>query len=366
MQQFMGWFKSRSPNLQSAACLALGNLSRSDEASTALVQEDKIHESLIHILSDPSVTDAQLLHSALSFLKNLAIPETNKAILGELLEPGAVPRVLMIDSLPQVQFSAMSLVRLLLVNSPENVRRICAPRISDLSESSNEHTTVHDVLSVFDRTDTEPTKLEAARSIATICRVLHTSPVSPILPEWRSRNEAVIDSQGTSSTEVDGLLRTSFYKKHDLSKALLFLVTQQKWPILRSEAWFVFALLSRSQDGARLVAGALSTPEAANALSMAVTGKSAPVDEGNVQIEDITSDPAQEVAGSLPGLGLEPQQVDPKQQANIAKVDRENCLVLCTEMVKNEGGLLSTKDVTLVHSLIKQGTELLAPSKPLE
>jgi hypothetical protein len=42
----------------------------------------------------------------------------------------------------------------------------------------------------------------------------------------------------------------------------------------------------------------------------------------------------------------------------MAKVDRENCLVLCTEVVKN-GETLESEQVSRLQSLIRKGTELL-------
>ncbi|KAM5346403.1 hypothetical protein ACJ41O_009408 [Fusarium nematophilum] len=356
-QSLLKWLEGEHPNLQSAACLALGNLSRSDEVSTALVQTQQAHRPLISLLSDSAVTDAQQLHSALSFLKNLAIPAQNKPLLGDLLEPTSVPRILTIDTLPQVQFSAVSLVRLLLVNCTANVRRICAPRAGDAEEPSTQHTSVHDILALFDRSDTEPTRLEAARSVASICRVLHTTPVVEALPEWNTSEDGAVDSP----EDKDNKARSLFYAKHDLSKALSFLVTQEKWPILRSEAWFVFALMSRSSDGAQVVSRVLAVPESTDALGRAVTGQ-AP-SSNNPQVPQLEAAPSGAALAVPEGLGLEPQQVDPKQKENMTKVDRENCLVLCTEIIKNAGSNLESTQLSLLQELIRQGTELIAPGK---
>ena len=340
-QSLMKWLKEPHVILQSAACLALGNLSRSDQASTAFVQKHQAHVPLMTILSDKEITDAQLLHSALSFLKNLAIPAQNKSLLGDLLQPESVPRILNIDTLPQVQFSAVSLVRLLLVNSPDNVRRVTTPRTVEVDGSSKKYTTVHDIVSLFERSDTEPTRLEAARSVATVCRVLHTAPVDEVLSGYNSENSEVQP-------------RDLFYAEHDLSQILSFLITQEKWPILKSEAWFVFALLSRSKDGAQVVTKVLDVSGAMDALNFAVTGKTKS-DDQTPQIE--AGEP--EVPPAIPEeLALEPQQVDPKQQTNMAKVDRENCLVLCTEIVKN-GDTLESAQMSHLQSLLRQGTELL-------
>ncbi|KAM0556964.1 hypothetical protein ACHAPJ_005643 [Fusarium lateritium] len=339
-QSLLEWLRGSHAILQSAACLALGNLSRSDEASTAFVQRFQAHRPLITLLSDPSVTEAQLLHSALSFLKNLAIPAQNKPLLGDLLEPAGIPRILSIDTLPQVQFSAVSLLRLLLVNCAGNVHRVATPRTVEGEGSSDKHTTIQDIIALFGRSDTEPTRLEASRSVATVCRVLHTAPVDEVLPEW---------------TSEDGKEpRALFYAEHDLSQILSFLITQEKWPILRSEAWFVFALMSRSKDGAKVIANVLSVSGAMDALSLAVTGQAT----SNDQVPQIEAGEPEIPAGIPEGLALEPQQIDPKQKANMAKVDRENCLVLCTEIVKN-GEILESTQLNRLQNLIRQGTELL-------
>ncbi|CAM1502396.1 Fc.00g043800.m01.CDS01 [Cosmosporella sp. VM-42] len=382
--------------IRSAACLALGNLARSDERSLALAQEHNVHQPLIKLLSDPSIGDHQLLHAALSFLKNLAIPPQNKPLVGRVLQPLGIPRLLKIDTLPQVQFAAVSLTRLLLVNCPENARRVSAGRQVTETAIQEDETTVNIILSLFDRSDAEPTKLEAARSIAAICRVLHSSPVFPVLRERDPSDEDATSADGdvseedasfkkgervkADSQEVEAQLppragvalsddeesnmRDSFYKKYDLSKVLSFLVTQQKWPILRSEAWFVFALMSRSKDGASVIASILSIQEVTDALTQTITGQTVVQDSSEQkQNEAAVSTTSADAAALTGGLGLEPQQVDPKQQANIAKVDRENCLVLCTEIVKNRDSSLPTTQLALLEGLIKQGTELLVAEK---
>ncbi|KAH7157754.1 armadillo-type protein [Dactylonectria estremocensis] len=371
-QSFLAWLQGANPRLQVAACLALGNIARTDETSLALIQTLKVHLPLINTLSNPAITDTQQLHSTLSFLKNLAIPAQNKPLLGDLLEATRVPRILSLDTLPQVQFAAVSLARLLLVNCASNVRLICAPRSAEPSEQPNEHTSVHDILSLFDRADAEPTKLEAARCIASICRVFHTTPVLPLLPEWDPSQDGYVfepkeplPPASNSSDEKESQLRGLFYQKHDFTKALSFLVTQQKWPILRSEAWFVFALMSRSKDGARVIADTLAVAEATDALARAVTGQelAANNDEQAKQIESALSDATTDATGITNDLGLEPQQVDLKHQANMTRIDRENCLVLCTEIVKNSGGALTTSQLSLLQDLIRKGTEVMSQEK---
>ncbi|PNY26395.1 Uncharacterized protein TCAP_03676 [Tolypocladium capitatum] len=375
-QSFLAWIQGAHPLLQSAACLALGNLSRSDETSIALVEKDAVHVHLIRLLSDSAVGDPQLLHSALSFLKNLAIPIQNKTRLGGLLEPSCVPRIYSLDTLPQVQFAAISLTRLLLINCPPNVRRVCTPMSADPSNPDHERTTVTDIVGLFDRSDAEPTRLEASRSIAALCRVLHSTALSDVLPDWYEPDvdsqpyeplPSVQGQQANYEQTDDEERRSFFYKTHDLEKALAFLITQKKWPTLRSEAWFVFALMSRSRDGAAVVAALLLVHGTLNALTEAITGrKESESPEGaNNQIAETPGAAKADgvVASMAAGLQLEPQQVDPKQQANMAKVDRENALVLCTELLRNRESELPPPKHNLLQGLVKEGTELVVAER---
>lgn len=352
-QALWKWLEQANPHLQAAGCLALGNLARSDEQSIALVQKHQVHKPLISALSNPQVSDTQLLHSALSFLKNLAIPVQNKTILRDLLDPICVPRIYTLDTIPQVQFAAVSLTRLLLVNCPSNVQTLCAPLPADSSTASDD-TSVHGIISLFGRSDAEPTRLEAARSIAAICRALHSTSPADILPDWKP-------VEGQEAADEGILKRQAFYNKHKLSDALAFLVTQPKWPIIRSEAWFVFALMSRSKDGAAMVTSVLENQDALDALSTAITGR----EKDQASAKQIEAAPAAsgDIEALTGGLSLEPQQVDPSQKANMTKIDRENAVVLCTELLRTAAGSLPEDVSGTLHSLVKEGAELVAADK---
>ncbi|PHH89335.1 hypothetical protein CDD83_6234 [Cordyceps sp. RAO-2017] len=373
-QSLLAWVRGNNTALQSAACLALGNLSRSDETSVGLVERDSIHLPLRDLLSNPAVSDSQLLHLALSFCKNLAIPPPNKTKLGGLLEPTCIPRIFAMDTLPQVQFSAVSLTRLLLVNCPENVALICAPLSAGQADSNHDRSGVSGILSLFDRSDAEPTRLEASRCIASLCRVLHSPTFSPdVLLHSREANppkgansdesSAVEAEHGAAQDGADGAKERRFlYGKHNLSQPLAFLVTQQKWPTLRSEAWFVLALMSRSKDGAVVVDAVLQAQAATEALEQALTGRGAPA------AATLAAQAPEAVLGSshvdyaasslaMASLQLEPRQADPEQQTNVAKADRENALILATELLKNAEGWLPMPRVALLRNLVKEGTE---------
>ncbi|KAK1675445.1 GTP binding protein [Colletotrichum godetiae] len=379
------WLATTNTHLQSAACLCLGNVARSDEASYALVKSHAVHVPLTALLA--TATDTMLLHAALSFCKNLAIPSQNKPVLGDagLFSPDILPRIWFLDVNPQIQFTAVSLTRLLLVNTPTNVRRLCAPLSPDPLSPSHETTHLHRLLDMVSRTDAEHTKTEAARAAAAVCRVLHTAPIPPILPDWDPsedgyvfRPEKPLSPTAVAEAEGDGgaQRREKFYRRHPgLNKALAFLVTQTKFPVLRSEAWFVFALMCRAKDGADVVLRTLQVPGAFEALTEAVTGRTFSGEDNNTDQKTIEGAPAAggggqavvisggDNAAMVEGLGLEPQQADPSQAAGMKKVDRENGLVMVSELVRRHADELPAVRRAAFEEMLKEGGELMADEK---
>lgn len=437
-------------NLQTAACLSLGNLARSDAACITFVRDAQIHTPLINLLQRCTAGDtpnnAQLTHAALSFLKNLAIPAVNKPLLGRLLESNMLPKLWTSwgDSQPQTQFAAVSLARLLLVGCPPNVRRLCAPLSADPDSPAHDRSNLHLLTALFERSDAEPTKMEVARAVATVCRILHSSPVSPVLPEEPSYNQAHSAKRGrydnsnasiedgtihvnttssfspnsatasvlsptsptfhspqhtspvlpahssptsttSSSSASSSTRRARFYSAHDLALPLSFLIKQTRFPALRSEAWFVLALMTRAPDGARVVQAALQSFEACRALVESITGRdmadghdlllaasSSPPAEGQedgpLRVRDGQQQQQQGQQASLgiEGLGLgslEPQQVDAATQASMARIDRENGLCMVAELVRNHASDLLPLRKNIYEQLLLTGGELVLHSR---
>ncbi|KAK2602017.1 hypothetical protein QQS21_004443 [Conoideocrella luteorostrata] len=356
-QSLLAWMRINNSSLRAAACLALGNISRSDEASVALVETYQAHEPLTKLLSDPAVTDTQFLHAACSFLKNLAIPTGNKPQLKDLLEPRCIPRLYSLDTLPQIQFAAVSLTRLLLLSCPLNVQQVCASPVDAnspavQSQPSGQQTTANGIISLFGRTDAEPTRLEAARCVASICRVLHAAPASETLPK------AYVSATAIASLPDDEKSRSNFYAEHSVEKPLRFLIMQDKWPALRSEAWFVFALMSRSKDGAGVVLSVLDDKAAEAILTETITWRKLKK-EGIAATNEqhMVSDSTEELTTGTSSLQLEPQQVNPQQKASMAKVDAENALILCTELVKMVAHELAPEKLAMLQALVRDGTQ---------
>lgn len=436
LQTLQGWLRGppELATLQSAACLALGNVARSDATCETLVGGAAIHEPLIGLLarctgSDTAAAAAtttttsppnpQLTHAVISFLKNLAIPAANKPALGRLLEPGLLPKLWSTwgDTQPQSQFAAVSLGRLLLVGCPPNVGRLCAPLSdNDTGAASGGHhhtrrTNLHELLGLFNRSDVEPTKTEVARAVANVCRTLHSAPVESVLSEeWEEAPPPTSTSaeergeDNTTATEDPSspfeTRRANFYAAHNpsLPTALSLLLTQSRFPALRSEAWFVLALISRrSTSGARTARAALEPVGACRALVEAVTGRQ-DVSDGddlllaassssspsqNAEVQDVLSNStgpvvtaAQQqgqvatlggVGDGMAGLGLgdlQPRQVDPVARAGMARVDRENALCLVAELVRDGAAAeLGTERRAVYERLLVTGGELVLNSR---
>ncbi|KAK7991601.1 armadillo-type fold domain-containing protein, partial [Apiospora saccharicola] len=353
---------SKSVRLQSAACLALGNVARSDETCIDFVQKSEIHTALAAVVADGSVTDAQLLHGAVSFLKNLAIPAVNKEPIGAagLLEPGSLLRVWEMYAAVPVQFAAVSLARLLMVSCPSNVRKVCA---SHEGAEDGKKTLLQQIAAVFKRSDEEPTKTEAARGVAAALRVLHSSSdVSSILT---SSSSAVDSSTGEGKEETSEALLADFYAAHEtIPDALAYLGVQKKFPILLSELWFVLALMSRSAEGAQCCARALQQTELARALLETITGRDILAERqavtGTTPAIEATAEPTpaateaggevQKIEMGMGALGLgsfEPQQIDATKKADLSRMDRENGLVLVTELLQRCADKLTNEDLFL-------------------
>ncbi|KAF3761649.1 ARM repeat-containing protein, partial [Cryphonectria parasitica EP155] len=350
-------------NLQTASCLALGNLARSDATCVTLVRDAQIHQPLLGLLArcigGEAPPNAQLTHAVLSFLKNLAIPAVNKPQLGRLLEPNMLPKLWSTsgDSQPQTQFAAVSLARLLLVGCPPNVRRLCAPLSPDPDSPAHDRSNLHVLTALFERSDAEPTKMEVARAVATVCRILHSTPVSPVLPD-DVPSTAATHSTKRVKRESASTRRARFYNAHDLALPLSFLIKQTRFPALRSEAWFVLALMCRAPDGARVVQTALQSFEACRALVESVTGRDM-ADGHDLLLAASSSPPAE---GQEDGLGLgslEPQQVDAATQANMARIDRENGLCMVAELLKNHSHDLLPLRKNIYEQLLLTGGELV-------
>lgn len=335
------WLSSPQLQLQVCACIMLGNLARSDATCEEFVHTSKVHIPLIAVLTNAN--DSQLLHAALGFLKNLALPVKNKEALGDAGIFDALPRLWLLDTLQQIQFSSISLARQLINSTYENVRKICRRLTDDEDSPANMRSKLSLLIALFERTDVEPIKMEIARLITAVCRVFNSQPFE--------------------SPERMVQIRRNFFDMHpDVGRPLGFMVSQTKWPVVRSEGWFVFALMARFEEGAQCISDMMQDVTVFQPLVELLTGQNL------VDYKPIAS-PSSEASGSTPGSralsgttleGQTPESVKPHAQAaEMARIDRENALVLISELLKNRGSEMAVMRRTLFEDLLQGGGEIV-------
>ncbi|KAG0649906.1 hypothetical protein D0Z07_3693 [Hyphodiscus hymeniophilus] len=337
------WLSSPQLQLQVCACIMLGNLARSDEACEEFVHTSQVHKPLITVLSN--ATDSQVLHAALGFLKNLALPLKNKEALAEAGIFEVLPRLWLLDTLQEIQFSSISLARQLIVGTFKNVRQI-VKRLSDDEDSpAHMRSNLSLLIALFDRTDVEPIKMEISRLITAVCRVFNTY-------------------EGYAPEEMERIRKKFFTMHPDVGKPLGFMVSQTKWPVVRSEGWFVFAIMARHPEGAQCISDVMQDIAVFQPLVELLTGKTflGDLPISSPSPEDSAIPPGSASVEGLPWLGSTPESAKSpgsEQEAEMARIDRENALVLISELLKNRGSEMALMRRTLFEALLKGGGDLL-------
>lgn len=223
------WLSSTDDQLQICSCVMLGNLARSDEVCQLMVQELKIHEDLIAILKGEA--RGAVLHSALGFLKNLAIAGNNRLYLGAAGIIPVLSRLWNYETVPQVQFAATSIARQMVISSIENITLLLETFSENHTNPSQESTYLSLLLLLFKKSDSVPIKTEIGRLVASICRTL--------VPKARAQDLLAVS-----------LLDRLFTMHEDVAFPVGGMIVQSQWPVVRSEGWFALALMAFSNQGA--------------------------------------------------------------------------------------------------------------------
>ncbi|KAL4787528.1 armadillo-type protein [Aspergillus varians] len=310
-QTLKSWLKIPEGELQICACIMLGNLARSDEVCVAMVKDLKIHEELIAVLN--SKARGATLHSALGFLKNLAIANDNRLSIGEAGTISAVARLWAYETVPQVQLAAISITRQLVISSIENISRLMEPAVipsgekeNDGNASAHEQTYLSLLLAVFDKTDSTPMKTEIGRITASLCRTL--------VPKSRTSEQ--------SYSSVDSLLDCLLTRHEGIARPIGAMVTQTQWPVVRSEGWFAFALMASTKAGAEAVISGLQKIDGLSLI------------EQTLSAEEPTSD----------------DETDKVQW----RKDRDNIVVLVQELLKNEPDTIGASWSSIMQDLMSR------------
>ncbi|KAL4869336.1 hypothetical protein BDV12DRAFT_83560 [Aspergillus spectabilis] len=261
-QTLKSWVTNPENQLQICACIMLGNLARSDEVCVAMVRELQIHKELIAVLK----TDARgaVLHSALGFLKNLAIASGNRLRLGEAGIIPAIARLWGYETVPQVQLAATSIARQLVISSVENISRILESVVSLPEEKESDNidndsgkTYLSLLLALFQKTDSTPIKTEIGRTVASLYRTL--------VPKSKASEQ--------DDPSVHSLLDRLFTRHEGIALPLGAMVTQTQWPVVRSEGWFALALMASTKPGAEAVIHGLQEIEGFSLIEQTLTAE---------------------------------------------------------------------------------------------
>ncbi|KAL9602780.1 MAG: hypothetical protein Q9219_001623 [cf. Caloplaca sp. 3 TL-2023] len=299
------WLSSRHEQLRISSCLVLGNLARSDSICLHMVSRLALHEKLLELLHDQS--NMQDAYAALGFLRNLALPTENKEIIGTQQSVETISTFWSQDLHPQVQHASVSLLRQLMNKCIGNVRWLLESLSPDQDSPAHEKTYMSLLLLLFGRTDDVSTKVEIGRTVATICRCIASS------------------SQGLPAGSTSAILHRLYGMHADIARPLAMMVSQSRFPIIRSEGWFALALMARSREGSAAVSEALQQMEVFGALVTTITGQ--PTNGQAFERGDTSNT---RLSGSSTG-----SETRSEQEVEMQAKDRENALVLVSEMLKN-------------------------------
>ncbi|KAL7269787.1 hypothetical protein RUND412_007535 [Rhizina undulata] len=246
-----------------AACLILGNVGRSDEICTKLVQKFRLQDELYKIIRKTikryndtreefkrtrggldkgdgkdgkeaeGAVAVGVLHAAAGVLKNLAIPQGNKEILGEEIL-AVVEEIVAMEGVGvgQVWYSAVGMGRLVCADCLVNVKRLLGVNSEDPSKNNDTRPILSSLLRVYPKADEVPIKTEIARTIARAIRTINTETIS--------------------SAEKSSLKRALF-SHESIARPLWDLVLQDKWPAVHLEGWLSLALAANSPEGATII-----------------------------------------------------------------------------------------------------------------
>ena len=311
-EKLMHWLAAPQTQLQQCSCIILGNLACSDEICTTMVANSNIVRGLFAILRSSS--DSQLIHAALGYLRNLALPEDNKNALGAAGAIELLNRFWTSDPLPQISHLAAGVVRQLVNGSLANVRKLLSSLSSDKDSPAFSRTYLSLLLSTYDKSDDVAVRTEIARVITAILRCIH--------------------GQQTLQPARDELLYRLYSLHPDLARPLASMVTQSQFPVVRSEGWFGFALIARSGRGRLLISNVVSDVTVFGALEKAIKGNPR---ESQTDSASLSASPLSAYASPIsPG----PQSGGSAQQHQEARSkDRQNAMILVNELLRNGVGL---------------------------
>ena len=305
------WLFASQTSLQQFSCITLGNLACSDEICCDMVSDSNISKGLFAILRSSS--DSSLLHAALGYLRNLALPEDNKSALGAAGAIDILRRFWTSEPMPQILHLAAAVIRQLVNGSLPNVRKLLTSLSSDKNSPAFSRTYLSLLLSTYEKSDEVAVKTEIARIITAVLRCIH--------------------GQQTLQPARDELLFRLYTLHPELTRPLAGMVIQAEFPVIRSEGWFGFALVARSERGRQLVSSVVTDISVFGALEQAVKGGS---DELQADTATLSASPLSAHASPIsPGSR---SSGSAQQEQEMKLKDRQNAMILLNELLRNGVG----------------------------
>ncbi|CAL8581300.1 hypothetical protein XPA_006999 [Xanthoria parietina] len=313
------WLSSQRQQEQVCACLMLGNLAQSDAVCREMVSRLSLHDRLVEILEYQ--THPQVSYAALGFLRNLALPAENKSTIGTQRTVEIIARFWSEEVTPQIQHASVALLRQLLNSCIGNVRWLLESLSPDPDSPAHEKTYLSLLLLLFGRTDDAATKFETGRTVATISRCISSS------------------SQGLPPEATNAIWHRLYGLHPDIATPLAMMISQSRFPVLRSEGWFALALMARSGEGSAAVSEVFQQLEPFGVLVSTITGQS-PTSE-------------RPAPGNTTGSDSNGSDRSPEQVQQMKDKDRENALVLVNELLRHTGDSLSDIRRSVLEDLMR-------------
>ncbi|KAG0196717.1 hypothetical protein BGX28_009836 [Mortierella sp. GBA30] len=237
VERFLSWLDMEDrEDLQTCAALCLGNIARSDQHCVKLVHDYHAVEPLVHVVR--KATDLKASHAATGVLRNLALPEVNRELMGNAGAIQACFPLLKKDNALPLQANIVGILKRLCTNSGPNTIRVISGRepFETLSSTANAEGDIETPLStmvgMIERTDDFALKSEATRTLCILIKVT-----------WA--NEAMREFDIASVTALQQTLN-----RREVVLAIAAMTRNPKFVVLQNEGIIALTLLvtSPSQD----------------------------------------------------------------------------------------------------------------------
>ncbi|KAF1932857.1 ARM repeat-containing protein [Didymella exigua CBS 183.55] len=227
------------------ACVMLGNLAMSDEVCTDMVRIMELHLPLARILASSS--KPALLYAAAGFMRHLAFPEANRALLADagLLQ---TCMALLKQTDAAVRGESAAIIGKLVTSNLHNIIKVVCEKVGETVipdahpivgvEASSESTILHQIVDQalvpagpLPSTAMKNPTIELSRSIVTILRFL---------------------GRPSAEDNVDAI-REQMLDVPLIARPLAKLVRQRFYADARSEGLLGLGLIAQTPNGAKLV-----------------------------------------------------------------------------------------------------------------